>query len=144
MSSTQQQILKLDVCIQCGPDVELRINNQYLHLNDNEESIDVEKLRRGILDYYKYTTLFNEKMEPTMMSINAQFINDNVLVKEKEEDKPFLRDYLSASEVLQILGITRVTLSHWVKSGKIKAIKLDDKLRYVYDKQSIYSLKVKG
>lgn len=46
---------------------------------------------------------------------------------------------MKASEVLRILKVSRVTLSNYVKTGRIKAIKKENGT-YDYDDESIYRL----
>jgi len=50
---------------------------------------------------------------------------------------------MKAKEVLNLLGISRSTLSKYVKQGKIKATKLFSG-RYEYDDDSVYALLGKG
>lgn len=50
---------------------------------------------------------------------------------------------MKAKEVLNLLHITRPTLSKYVNSGMIKAVKLDNG-RYDYDIESVYSIINKG
>ena len=50
---------------------------------------------------------------------------------------------MKAKEVLQILGITRMTLTSYVKKGFIKVTVLPSG-RYVYDSESVYKLIKKG
>lgn len=45
---------------------------------------------------------------------------------------------MKASEVLNILGITRVTLCNYVKKGYIKATKMRNST-YNYDDKSVYA-----
>lgn len=50
---------------------------------------------------------------------------------------------MKANEVLNILNISRPTLTKYVKEGKVKATKLHNG-RYEYDKESVYSLIMGG
>lgn len=48
---------------------------------------------------------------------------------------------LKASEVMKILGISRVTLCHYVKQGKVKVFQHFPNAKYVYDYGSVMSLR---
>jgi len=49
---------------------------------------------------------------------------------------------MKASEVMRLLGISRVTLNRWVKKGIIKVRKLPNG-RYEYDDKSVYEILLK-
>lgn len=50
---------------------------------------------------------------------------------------------MKANEVLKLLGISRPTLTKYVKEGKISVVKLDNG-RYDYDETSVYKIINKG
>ena len=50
---------------------------------------------------------------------------------------------MKANEVLKLLGISRPTLTKYVKEGKISVVELDNG-RYDYDETSVYKIINKG
>lgn len=49
------------------------------------------------------------------------------------------RELIDGTAVRQIIGISKVTLSHWVKAGRITPVKISKRI-YKYDKKQIETL----
>lgn len=60
---------------------------------------------------------------------------------ERFKDYLFPKKQLKAAEVMEILGISRVTLCHYVKQGKLKVYQAFDGAKYTYDYDSVMKLR---
>ncbi len=69
------------------------------------------------------------------------------IIFESEEELNAFKNFinppktLKASEVMKLLGISRVTLCHYVKQGLIKVNQAFEGSKYTYDYDSVIKLK---
>jgi len=92
-------------------------------------------INKSKLDCYNKYFKASHKQYPDVVKIT----NIKVAIGSdvEEEQKP---DTLRAGDVMDILNISRQTLSRYVKEGLIKATKLYENGQYTYDTESVYKL----